>query len=194
MIAAEFATEMRTVTRHIRREWYRRNSNWVLAFGPSPFSVADGTIPFSVADGTSSSADAIVVPKPRTFKFQAGAVTCQARTAAFACGGGPAINDRQLAGPAAFACGGGPAIKDRQLFSNEPCLKYQDGTAALSGGPAIKHRQRCVLFITTKTEVVFVRGLKQTETIGRQFSFSWNSLNLFVCVPFFFQSGLILFF
>ena len=62
MIAAEFATEMRTITRHIRREWYRRNSNWVLAFGPSPFSVADGP---------SSPADAIVVPKPRTFKFQA---------------------------------------------------------------------------------------------------------------------------
>jgi len=87
MIAAEFATEMRTITRHIRREWYRRNSNWVLAFGPSPFSVADGP---------SSSADAILVPKPRTFKFQARAVKCQAGTAAFACGGGPAIKDRQL--------------------------------------------------------------------------------------------------
>ena len=87
MIAAEFATEMRTITRHIRREWYRRNANWVLAFGPSPFSVADG--PSSDADGT-------LVPKLQTFKFQARAMKCQAGTAAFACGGGPAMKYRQL--------------------------------------------------------------------------------------------------
>ena len=142
MIAAEFATEMRTITRHIRREWYRRNSNWVLAFGPSPFSVADGP---------SSSADAILVPKPQTFKLQARAVKCQAGTAAFACSGGPAIKDRQLAGTAAFACGGGPATKDRQLFSTWIVFEISSRNCSLKRRTGYKTSAiACSIFFTKK--------------------------------------------
>ena len=66
MIAAEFATEMRTITRHIRREWYKRNLNWVLEFGPSPFNLAvdDASTP-AVSQTT----------RPRTFKFKARSAT-----------------------------------------------------------------------------------------------------------------------